>query len=111
MFQIDKNVELPPAQEVVAKQRYPFDVMNPGDSFLVPTEEGKTGRQLMQRISPSISRYAAKTGRKFTTRIVDEGVRVWRLPDEVTASVQAPPPPPPIQARQVVREMAAVEPD
>lgn len=107
MIQIDRNIPLPVAQEVVAKTRYPFDVMNVGDSFLVPTEEGRTGRQLMQRVSPAASRHASRNGRKYALRIVEEGVRVWRVADPV----ESPVPPPPAPPVRVVREIVAVEPD
>lgn len=80
MITIDKNVPVPPPQqEDKFKARYPWDVMEVGDSFLVENEEGKTPRQLMQRLSPGASRQNAKTGKKFTLRIVDGGVRVWRV--------------------------------
>lgn len=93
MITIQKGVPLPPTQEVVAKSRYPWDLMQVGDSFLVPLEEGKTARQLMQRISPAASRHAARTGRKYALRIVEDGVRIWRVEDPV------PPPQVPLPAR------------
>ena len=94
MITIEKGVPLPAAQEFITKSRYPWDLMEVGDSFLVPTEEGKTPRQLMQKISPSVSRRASRTGTKYTLRIVEGGVRVWRLADENTVSGFVAPPPP-----------------
>src|SRR5208282_5891176 len=98
MLTIEKGVPLPAAQETVSKAtRYPFDVMSVGDSFLVRREEGLSNRKLMQRVSPAASRHASKNGRKYALRIVEDGVRVWRVEDPVP-----PPPAPPVR---VVREM------
>src|SRR5208282_54938 len=108
MLTIEKGVPLPAAQETVPKAtRYPFDVMSVGDSFLVPREEGLPDRKLMQRVSPAASRHASKNGRKYALRIVEDGVRVWRIED----SVAIPSPPPALSPVRVVREMTAVEPD
>ena len=76
MLQIDKNIPVPEPKQ--KPTQYPFETMEVGDSFLVKSEEGKTGKQLSQRISPSASRHAKLTNRKYTLRIVEGGVRVWR---------------------------------
>jgi hypothetical protein len=55
-----------------AAARYPFAQMEVGDSFFVP---GKRSGQL----SNHCSYQRLKTGRRFTIRKVDGGVRVWRI--------------------------------
>ena len=85
MISIDRNVPLPPQQEFQQKtaKKYPFDLMEIGDSFpvkLTDYEPGLTSRKLMQRISPAASRHAKNHSRKYTLRIMENGdVRVWRI--------------------------------
>lgn len=75
-FEIEKGVPLP---EKKFGNKYPFAQMEVGDSVLIPFEvEGGAVRaqDLRARLSPSISRLAP---RKFATRRVEGGIRVWRL--------------------------------
>jgi hypothetical protein len=53
--------------------KYPFLTMNVGDSFLVP---GKSAAQFSQATN-----YANRTnpGKRFKSRTVEGGVRVWRV--------------------------------
>lgn len=75
-FKIEKSVPVPMARSKVSD--YPFDEMNVGDSFLIPTDE-KDKRIIQSRVSGSAVAKAYKTKMKFSTRCVDGGVRVWRV--------------------------------
>ena len=69
-YVIEKNVPL--AQTAGAPAKYPFLEMEIGDSFLVT-----------DRARPQVGAAAGNagkfSGRKFTTRTVPGGVRVWRV--------------------------------
>lgn len=52
--------------------KYPWRTMEIGDSFF--SEE--TNRN---RIGSAASKAAKKTGFRFTVRVVDGGIRVWRV--------------------------------
>lgn len=71
---IEKNIEIPPKQSR-RKTCYPWEGMQVGDSFLVPgpgtaEQQGKIGNAAYSRSN--------QDGRKYTTRCVEGGVRVWR---------------------------------
>ena len=69
MFKIDKNVELPNSNK-----KYPFDDMDVGDSFLISGETiGSNVKSAIQHFK-KVEKY-----KKFQTRTVNEGVRVWRI--------------------------------
>lgn len=71
MYQIEKSIPIPPAAGRTSQ--YPYALMEVGDSFFVPrTKEKSVG------VSTSHARNKFP-GRKFATRRVDNGVRVWRV--------------------------------
>lgn len=67
MFKIDKNVP-PPSQN-----KYPFDEMEPGDSFHV------SGDVQINRARVAMNAYVKKTKKKFTSRKDETGLRIWYL--------------------------------
>jgi hypothetical protein len=70
MFKIEKNIPL------AAKQSYPFDQMESGDSFLIPiTDEKKIG-YIRAQINNAKKRYPEKV---ISTRKEKDGLRVWVL--------------------------------
>lgn len=71
MFQIEKNIPVP-VNCRGRKSLYPFPLMEPGDSFFV--SGGK--KSSVARCAYS---WAARNGGKFSTSMMDGGVRVWRL--------------------------------
>ena len=73
MIKINKGVKMPPrGYGIGAPPKYPWLKMKIGDSFLV-----------VGKLQKSMGTQATMTGkrhnRKFTTRKVDGGVRVWRV--------------------------------
>lgn len=64
-MQIDKNIPIP--------RFYPFEKMEVGDSFVVPTKK-RGGTQV------AMNRFAKKTNRKFVMRVMESGeLRCWRV--------------------------------
>ena len=69
-FEIERGVPMPKL-----RNKYPFEHMDVGDSFLVPADM----KDEIKTISSAAS-YAGKQLKfKFVTKTVDEGVRVWRV--------------------------------
>lgn len=54
-------------------KRYPFEQLQPGDSFTVPVERAASMRVAQQRFSRSHPEWT------FTTRIEGERCRLWRV--------------------------------
>jgi len=70
-FTIDKGIPVPKLVGTGRRNKYPFDAMEVGDSFLVTGLKGKT-------ISRICCYHGKRLSRKFASRTVDGGVRVWR---------------------------------
>ena len=75
MYAIEKNV--PVAASTQGGIVYPFRDMEPGDSFLVPTE--RAGGNHMNTPRRAATQYAKRHGIKLVTRKVDGGLRIWRV--------------------------------
>jgi hypothetical protein len=71
MYAIESNVP-PPGGPVGRPVKYPFLLLNVGQSFYVPLGDRKT-------ISVCASRVGTRMGRTFTVRQVEGGVRAWRV--------------------------------
>jgi len=71
MIEIEKGIPIPNDGRG-RPSRYPWTTMDVGDSFFIP---GKTAHDF----SGIASGAGFRTGRKFTTRTVEGGVRVWRI--------------------------------
>ena len=74
---IEKNIPVPPVQ-LSKGEGYPFKMLEVGDSFLVPFKD-KTPRKLQQHMAAKAYYISLRHAMKFTTCIVDGGVRVWRV--------------------------------
>jgi hypothetical protein len=78
MFKIEKGIPIPePHKRNGYKSKYPFSQLEPGDSFLVPTNKEQT-HNVRNRVSAASHHYAAKHGWKFSIRVMVDGIRVWR---------------------------------
>jgi hypothetical protein len=71
MFKIEKHIPVPESRRG-RPALYPFADMAPGESFFVAEAEQRL--VAIRRAASSHTRY---TGKKFTVRLVDGGVRVW----------------------------------
>jgi len=70
MFEIEKFVPIPAGY--VKKKKYPFAEMEIGDSIFFAEPAVKKARSYAHA-------FGASHGMKFTTRLVDGGVRIWRI--------------------------------
>ncbi len=71
-FTIEKGIPVPKMTGAGRKTKYPFESMQVGDSFFVKDGTVKT-------LSRSCGTYGKRLERKFTSRTVDGGARVWRV--------------------------------
>lgn len=70
-FHIEKGIPVPKQVGAGRKNKYPFDAMEVGDSFFVKDIKVKT-------ISRTCGHHGKRLSRRFASRTVDGGVRVWR---------------------------------
>lgn len=70
---IERDVPLPTSRATY--HHYPFQAMEPGDSFHVIDIDGRTAHRLQVQVSIQHS----KTARRYTSRRDATGVRIWRL--------------------------------
>jgi len=73
MTQIDSEIPLPPKQ--TGREKHPFRSLDIGQSFVIPG----TDYYAQARARQHACVYGKKLGRKFATRLVDGGVRIWRV--------------------------------
>ena len=74
MYKIEADIPIPVAVKkggAGRKPKYPFAELQVGESFLVP---GKT----TDKFGATVTLARKRTGRNFTTRNVEGGVRIWR---------------------------------
>jgi hypothetical protein len=74
-FKIESGVPIPTGP-VLRKSKYPLAGMQPGDSFFVPG--AKVSIQKSVRAAASVFS-ARNKGTEFTARLVEGGLRVWRV--------------------------------
>lgn len=68
---VDKGIPIPDRQRGGGK--YPWGTLDVGDSFFV---EGDAKR--VKALQGAVSNVGRRLGRTFTTRRLDNGVRIWR---------------------------------
>lgn len=71
---VENGIAMP---EVVrgARVRWPYEVLEVGESFVVPGE----GKNLVVGVCARNKKWGDKLGRRFTAKRVEGGVRVWRV--------------------------------
>lgn len=77
MIEVEANIPIPVGDNRGIR-KYPWRLMNIGDSFLVLADEGVSKTQLMNRLSSTKQSVCKKSTLKYVMRSVDGGVRVWR---------------------------------
>ena len=73
MFKIEKSIPL------AAKQSYPIDEMEAGDSFVIPVTDNKKIGYIRAQINGLKKNYPNKV---ISTRKEDYGLRVWLIAKE-----------------------------
>lgn len=79
MYALESNIPVAPKKYAPRPNRkcwrYPFHTMEIGDSFFIaPDRYGE-----LPRVAQAAGAWGKPKGRKFTTRTVDGGIRVWRI--------------------------------
>lgn len=77
-MKLETGIDLPSVARAPRRLKYPFGDMHPGDSFFVACEP-ETSAKLRQSIYVSSRTAASRYGAKYTTRVVEGGVRCWRV--------------------------------
>lgn len=67
-FKIDRDISLPNS-----RAKYSFEKMDVGDSVFFEGQNSGGNGPVAARM------FGSKAGRKFASRMVDGGVRVWRI--------------------------------
>lgn len=77
-FKVEDNVPIPPRKGGKSQRKYPLNALLVGQSFFVPfaSDDARKG---LSRLSSVAILHGKETGKKFTTRTVEGGVRVWRV--------------------------------
>jgi hypothetical protein len=78
MFPIEKGVAVPATR---SEGKYPFRVMEIGDSFFVPCEEAVRVARA-HTIKTAAKKFRAPGQWRFVVRSVPAGIRVWKVTDE-----------------------------
>jgi hypothetical protein len=84
MKQIDANIPLPTqnpeSPQSSETKGLPWDLLTPGDSFLVLYEDGISHRKQSERINGLRSWQRVKDpSKRFMMRSLPDGIRVWRV--------------------------------
>ncbi len=87
MFKIEKGIEIPPRTPYSGANhcntaKYPWKELEIGDSFFVPQSDEVSRYALYNRLRSSACQAAKRLGTHHTVRLVDGGVRVWRVPNK-----------------------------
>ena len=75
-YKVEKAVPIPKGLTGYAS-RYPWNAMEPGDSFLVPCPDGQSPATVRNRVAASAYRAARRRGMVAVIRAEGAGVRVW----------------------------------
>lgn len=76
-IKIEKGIEIPSRLRKSGKpSKYPFAQLEVGESFLVRTTSKKSKVNRQVGLCSSFRKYAPK---RFTSRTIAEGVRIWRI--------------------------------
>jgi hypothetical protein len=72
LYTIEKGIPIPPIKQA---STYPFNTMEVDDSFLVETDR----EDIVESARSAAQWHAQKYGKKFVTRTVEGGLRIWRV--------------------------------
>lgn len=76
-IEIEKGIPVPSHSQSEAN-KYPWQQMSIGDSFVVPRINGEP-MQLTRNRANKATTYAKKFGHKHCSRAVEGGIRIWRI--------------------------------
>jgi len=73
-MKVEKDIPMP-ATTIRDGYKYPLNEMDIGDSIFEPGPRNSNE----SKIRLSAKKYGAKTGKRFSARKVEGGVRIWRV--------------------------------
>lgn len=78
-YKIEQNVPIPTTRVYNKRSRtvYPFATMYPRESFFVKATDNNRG-SITSQLRSRATRISQTTGKSYTVRQVENGVRVWR---------------------------------
>jgi hypothetical protein len=77
-FKIERGIPVPLLPQFL-REKMPLEKMEVGDSFFVSgNKNGKTIQEVKISVRNALPK---KTKRRFLCRVIDGGVRVWRVED------------------------------
>lgn len=76
-YAIEQGIPLPGPKKDIHTPSYPFMAMSIGDSFLVPCLSADK-KEVQDQICKQAWKLKDETGKRFATRHVTQGIRVWR---------------------------------
>ena len=79
MSKIEAGILIPPKKMGKNQALYPYADLEIGQSFLAAPIPGKSIRQTAMYLGGLSAYFTKKTGRRFTSRVVEGGIRVWRF--------------------------------
>ena len=79
MIKIETGIPIPPKKMGKNQALYPYADLEIGQSFLAAPIPGKSIRQTAMYLGGLSAYFTKKTGRRFTSRVVEGGIRVWRF--------------------------------
>ena len=71
---VESNIPAPSG-----RSGYPFSAMEVGDSFKINAAAGEDSKKAATSVGASARNYGKKHPSKFTVRLIDGGVRCWRV--------------------------------
>jgi hypothetical protein len=84
-IKIDNDIPVPVGSDRRSGERkYPLKLLNVGDSFFIPLEEGDDLKRMANRLSQARQTYQKRNeGVRLTQRMWEEkntiGIRIWRV--------------------------------
>lgn len=83
MIETESGIPMPPAKRGRYSSRcpckYPLRTMEVGESFFVPVSHPANLEKYQCAVIAAAWKIGKKTGKRFTSRQVEGGVRVWRV--------------------------------
>jgi hypothetical protein len=75
VYEIEKGIPVPEPVQRGPWPKYPLRIMQIGDSFFVKSSNEK----LLASVINSAREFGSRNKKKFATRLMDGGIRVWRV--------------------------------
>lgn len=91
VFKIESGIPLPSPRRARLGGKWgtlPFAKLEVGQSFLVPAKDMEQKKKTRDSLSSTCATQGKKLDRRFVTRIMDDGIRVWRVEKDVPEAAE-----------------------